>query len=83
MTSPTTPGWAPTHQHKKGGLYRVLTHGVLEADHTPVVIYDDVAGQVWVRPVSEFDDGRFRPLVPATDPPAPLLQRARKKFLGL
>lgn len=51
--------WAPTHRHKKGGLYRVTGRGVLEADLSAVVIYDDAAGQIWVRPVSEFDDGRF------------------------
>lgn len=52
-------GWRPTHRHKKGGLYRVMTDAVNEADRVPVVVYDDVDGQVWVRPASEFWDGRF------------------------
>ena len=54
--------WAPTHMHKKGGAYRHLHDGILEADHSAVVIYDDRDGQVWVRPHDEFHDGRFSPL---------------------
>lgn len=60
--------WAPTHQHKKGGLYRVLGDAIWEPERTPVVIYDDADGTVWVRPAAEFDDGRFTPLTVA--PPA-------------
>ncbi len=52
-------GWAPTHQHRKGGLYRVLGKGTLESDRTGMVIYDDEAGTIWLRPVAEFEDGRF------------------------
>ncbi len=55
--------WRPTHQHKKGGEYRVLGHGILEADRSDVVIYDDKDGQIWVRSTSEFYDGRFAPKV--------------------
>ena len=33
--------WQPTHKHYKGGLYREIARGQLEADRTPVVIYDD------------------------------------------
>jgi len=51
--------WAPTHRHRKGGLYRVLSDGIYEPDRSAVVIYDDVDGSVWVRPASEFWDGRF------------------------
>jgi len=61
-------GWRPTHQHRKGGLYRVITRAELEADLSPVVVYDDANGRVWVRPAAEFDDGRFAPL---PTPPAP------------
>jgi len=57
-----TPQWHPTHRHKKGGLYRLLGHGVLEADRSRVAIYDDAEGTVWVRSVVEFDDGRFTPV---------------------
>ncbi|PTX56325.1 hypothetical protein C8N43_0980 [Litoreibacter ponti] len=54
--------WQATHRHKKGGLYRVIHHGVLEADRSAVVIYDDPDGTVWVRDHAEFYDGRFAPL---------------------
>ena len=55
--------WAPTHRHTKGGLYRLLGYGTLEADRTTVAIYDDASGAVWVRSAAEFDDGRFE-LIP-------------------
>lgn len=60
----TAVDWTPTHRHRKGGLYRVLTHGTLEANRSPVVIYDDADGTVWVRPTEEFEDGRFLALDP-------------------
>ncbi|MFD1159551.1 DUF1653 domain-containing protein [Roseovarius aestuarii] len=55
-------GWQATHQHRKGGLYRVLGRGTLEADRSDVVIYQDVQGKIWVRAVTEFEDGRFKPV---------------------
>lgn len=56
--------WVPTHQHKKGGLYRRIGLATLETDRTPVVIYDDADGTVWVRPQAEFDQrDRFEPLL--------------------
>ena len=62
----TTPAqgakWRPTHKHRKGGLYRVLGHGTLEANRTVMTIYDDAQGTVWIRPKAEFEDGRFTPL---------------------
>jgi hypothetical protein len=54
--------WTPTHRHRKGGLYRILAEGVWEPDRSPVVVYDDAAGTVWVRPKDEFEDGRFEVL---------------------
>lgn len=63
-------GWQATHQHKKGGYYRLITYGTLESDRSPVAIYDDAVGTVWVRAASEFDDGRFTPLLPPSDPTA-------------
>ena len=53
------PVWSPTHRHRKGGLYRLVAHGLLEADRSDVVIYDDAEGATWVRPAEEFYDGRF------------------------
>lgn len=55
-------GWQPTHQHRKGGYYRLISYGTLEADRTAVAIYDDAVGTVWVRAAAEFEDGRFTPL---------------------
>ena len=54
--------FVPTHRHRKGGLYRKLAEGVLEADRSAVVIYDDAEGTIWVRDAGEFGDGRFTPL---------------------
>ncbi|WP_319533400.1 hypothetical protein [uncultured Cohaesibacter sp.] len=57
--TPATP-WRPTHVHRKSGeKYCVLHVGLLEADLKPVVIYENRDHCVWVRPVSEFLDGRF------------------------
>ncbi|MBU2993838.1 hypothetical protein Q4555_11615 [Octadecabacter sp. 1_MG-2023] len=55
-------GWQPTHKHRKGGLYRLLSYGTFEADMSAVAIYDDAVGTIWVRSKAEFDDGRFTPL---------------------
>ena len=52
----------PTHRHRKGGQYRLLARGILEADRSPVAIYDDAEGTVWVRSLEEFEDGRFSPI---------------------
>ncbi len=54
--------WQPTHRHRKGGLYRVIGEGIWEPDRSPVILYDDETGQVWVRPKAEFEDGRFTAL---------------------
>ena len=51
--------WIATHRHRKGGLYRAIGEAIAERDRTPVIIYDDEEGQVWVRAKSEFEDGRF------------------------
>ncbi len=56
-----------TYFHPKSGhRYVVESVGLLEADLTPVVVYREIQakgfpGRVWVRPVEEFCDGRFRP----------------------
>lgn len=49
-------------QHaKSGGLYTVVGHCLIEADLTHATIYRSLwDGQVWVRPTTEFEDGRFR-----------------------
>lgn len=57
-----TNSWSPTHVHRKGGQYRLIGYGINEADRTPVAMYDDRDGTVWVRAKSEFLDGRFTQL---------------------
>lgn len=52
--------WKATHQHKKGGLYRVICDSVMSSEDLSLhVVYDDASGKVWLRPKSEFEDGRF------------------------
>jgi hypothetical protein len=56
-------------RHRKGGVYRVLCCAVREADLVPVVVYRDEYPQgelfdrklaiTWVRPLTQFRDGRF------------------------
>jgi hypothetical protein len=61
-------------RHGMGGVYEVLTNAVREADLVPVVVYQEYfpAGltqphppTVWVRPLTEFRDGRFVMVAPA------------------
>lgn len=62
------------------GEYRVLGYGKLQsvrpiADMTAMVAYTGTDGKLWVRPLSEFEDGRFEtlegdkltPIEPVTD----------------
>lgn len=47
-------------KHRKGGTYRVVATGIIEATLLPAVIYEaEKDGIVWVRPFTEFMDGRF------------------------
>ncbi|CAN7498146.1 DUF1653 domain-containing protein [Massilia sp. LjRoot122] len=66
---------ARRYRHYKGGIYELVCEAVLEADHTPVMVYRGQDGAVWVRPRAAFFetvsvDGtampRFAPL-PAAD----------------
>lgn len=59
---------------KRGSTYRVLGRGQLQTD-TPLTDYADVViyqceddGRIWIRPVAEFDDGRFVALAAAEEP---------------
>lgn len=68
----------PTHRHRKGGLYRLIARGRIEATLEPCAIYASVRDDlVWVRPEAEFGDGRFSRLVPEAALPvlAPLPER--------
>jgi hypothetical protein len=55
--------WKPTHLHiKTGGFYKMLYYACIEKTLERVIIYQGVDGNVWVRPVEEFFDGRFESL---------------------
>lgn len=49
---------------KTGGVYYAMYRATIEADMTPAVVYrgETDGGRVWVRPIAEFCDGRFRRL---------------------
>jgi hypothetical protein len=55
--------WEPTHQHRKtDGLYQLRHRAVIEETMTPAVVYEGQDGTLWVRPATEFFDGRFAEL---------------------
>jgi hypothetical protein len=45
-----------SYRHYKGGFYELVCEAVLEADHTPVMVYRGLDGAVWVRPKAAFFD---------------------------
>jgi hypothetical protein len=50
-------------RHRKGGEYTVVAVARIEADLMPVIVYQsEKDGSVWVRPIDEFEDGRFTQL---------------------
>lgn len=62
------------YRHYKGGVYDLVCEAILEADHTPVIVYRGQDGRTWVRPKAVFfelvDSGgaqvpRFAPIDPA------------------
>jgi hypothetical protein len=63
--------WQPTHRHRKTGvLYRIVTEGWIESSKIRCVVYEDKDHCTWVRPASDFYDGRFQslPIDPVTEP---------------
>jgi len=42
------------YRHYKGGVYELVCEAVLEADHTPVMVYRGEDGRIWVRPKAVF-----------------------------
>jgi hypothetical protein len=61
----TVDGLFKRVRHKKrGSEYAVIGHGKIQTDvplkdYDEVVVYQSEDGTIWVRPVSEFMDGRF------------------------
>ena len=49
------------YRHRKtGGIYGVVCNATRESDGELLVVYRNVeTGERWVRPASEFNDGRF------------------------
>ncbi|KFI08686.1 DUF1653 domain-containing protein [Massilia sp. BSC265] len=45
---------ARRYRHYKGGIYELVCEAVMEADHTPVMVYRGQDGAVWVRPRAAF-----------------------------
>jgi hypothetical protein len=78
LSTPAAPelavGWVPTHQHvKRGSKYRLDGYGEIQTDmlltdYAKVAIYRAEDGTTWVRPVSEFEDGRFVALSSVREP---------------
>lgn len=52
------------YQHRYGGIYRVDVDRVLSTvDRSVLVVYTHIypfENEVWARPLSEWEDGRFR-----------------------
>lgn len=76
------------HHVKRGSTYRVIGRGAIQTDtplkdYAEVVVYQgDADGKLWVRPVGEFDDGRFAAIaVDASQTPDPVLSDPRVKAL--
>lgn len=78
-----TPSFVHTHTHiKTGGKYMYIGSGRIEADLSYAVIYQGEDGNIWVRPSTEFFDGRFETI---QEPykhyiPAPDLQQAASNW---
>jgi len=80
----------PVYRHKKRGtIYTVIGEGKLQCsanellDDAPVVIYRGEDGQLWVRGVQEFHDGRFEPAEPTPDPDLVLAREAAAQNANL
>ncbi len=67
------------YRHYKGGIYELVCEAVMEADHTPVMVYRGADGAVWVRPRAAFFEAvsvdgapvpRFAPLAAPEAAPA-------------
>jgi len=60
-------GYKKVRHVKRGSEYMVIGHGKIQtdkplSDYHEVIVYVGENGSLWVRPVSEFMDGRFENL---------------------
>lgn len=42
------------YRHYKGGIYEIVCEATMEADHTPMIVYQSTEGKVWCRPKASF-----------------------------
>jgi hypothetical protein len=63
--------------HKKtNSPYRILRFAVQEDTLQPVVVYEALSdGSVWIRPCSQFFDGRFRQMLKGVEADSWLKQK--------
>lgn len=54
------PNFGHWEHMKTKEVYTILAFGNIEKTLEPSVVYQSSKGQVWIRPASEFFDGRFR-----------------------
>lgn len=48
------------YEHRKGGTYRLIGHGLHTETGEELVAYESVEGErLWLRPLELFYDGRF------------------------
>lgn len=60
VRDPSSRSLYGTWIHKKTGhRYELIMFGLIESTLEPAAIYRNEKGQVWIRPVTEFFDGRF------------------------
>jgi hypothetical protein len=58
---------------KSGGVYEVVTLGLIEATEERAVVYAGVeGGGTWIRPYDEFVDGRFVRVIRLSDLTPPM-----------
>lgn len=74
--NPSIPAHGTYWRHYKGGLYKIIGHGIIEATEEPAVIYQDATNMLsafWIRPLANWHEdvpthgARFRQ-VSAPDP---------------
>jgi hypothetical protein len=47
------------YRHRKGGIYTLIALAKHTETGEDLVVYSAESGEVWVRPLDQFSDGRF------------------------